>query len=85
MKVQALLGKSANLSPLLDYRGQADACGREMHSTVIAIADEIAAGAELLMGKSLQVPAVVIRGLKLQPGAGDARQLIRPPEQDLFR
>jgi coenzyme F420-0:L-glutamate ligase/coenzyme F420-1:gamma-L-glutamate ligase len=75
----------AGVTPLLDYRGQIDACGKELHSTVIAVADELASAGELLMGKALQTPVVLIRGMKLPLGDGAARQLVRIPEQDLFR
>jgi coenzyme F420-0:L-glutamate ligase/coenzyme F420-1:gamma-L-glutamate ligase len=51
---------------------------------VIAVADEIAAAAELVMGKTERVPVAVVRGLDVQ-GKGTARELVMPPEQDLFR
>jgi coenzyme F420-0:L-glutamate ligase/coenzyme F420-1:gamma-L-glutamate ligase len=75
----------AGVAPLLDYRGHVDACGKELHATVIAIADELASAAELLMGKALHTPVVLIRGLKLPQREGSARQLVRSSEQDLFR
>ena len=52
----------AGIAPLTDWRGQIDPVGHELHSTVIAVADEIASAAELVMGKLAGVPAAVIRG-----------------------
>ena len=74
----------AGLRPLLDLRGQRDAAGYELHATVVAVADEIAAAADLARGKTEGVPVVVVRGLSLA-GEGSARELVRPPERDLFR
>jgi coenzyme F420-0:L-glutamate ligase / coenzyme F420-1:gamma-L-glutamate ligase len=74
----------AGLSPLLDLRGSADARGRPLEATVIAVADELAAAAELVMGKADGVPGARIRGLRLPPGDGSARDLVMPPERDLF-
>src|SRR5205823_4809965 len=73
----------AGLAPLLDLRGQADATGYELHATVIAVADEIASAAELVKGKTQGVPAAIVRGLALA-GEGTARELVIPPERDLF-
>ena len=61
-----------------------DPTGYELHSTVIAVADEIAAAAELVMGKTERIPAAVVRGLEAS-GAGTAAELVMPPEHDLFR
>jgi coenzyme F420-0:L-glutamate ligase/coenzyme F420-1:gamma-L-glutamate ligase len=74
----------AGLGPLLDYRGQTDPTGYELRSTVVAIADEIASAAELVKGKTAGVPAAIVRGLA-PAGAGIARDLVLPPERDLFR
>jgi coenzyme F420-0:L-glutamate ligase / coenzyme F420-1:gamma-L-glutamate ligase len=74
----------SGLSPLLDLRGQRDRVGYELHATTIAVADEIAGAAELVMGKTGGVPAAVIRGLT-PAGDGTARELVMPPERDLFR
>ncbi|HYP27643.1 MAG TPA: coenzyme F420-0:L-glutamate ligase [Blastocatellia bacterium] len=75
----------AGIAPLVDYRGQADSHGRELRVTVIAIADELASAAELVMKKSAGLPVAVIRGFDYE--ARDARvdELIRPPDRDLFR
>src|SRR5271156_5158603 len=75
----------AGMNPVLDLRGTTDLGGRELHHTVIAIADEIASAAGLLMEKAGAVPAVVVRGYKYEPFEGSAKILIRPAEADLFR
>jgi coenzyme F420-0:L-glutamate ligase/coenzyme F420-1:gamma-L-glutamate ligase len=75
----------AGLEPLKDYRGLPDTAGRTLKVTMLAIADELAAAAELVMGKLERVPAAVIRGYPYARGAGSARQLVRAPEKDLFR
>jgi len=76
----------AGLAAVVDLRGQSDAHGRELQVTEIALADEIAGAAELVKGKAAQVPAAVVRGL--DAGwfrEGSARELVRPPAEDLFR
>jgi coenzyme F420-0:L-glutamate ligase / coenzyme F420-1:gamma-L-glutamate ligase len=75
---------SAGVEVLRDLRGQYDPTGYELHSTVIAIADEIAAAAELVMGKTERIPVAVVRGLAVS-GEGSANELIMRPEHDLFR
>jgi coenzyme F420-0:L-glutamate ligase / coenzyme F420-1:gamma-L-glutamate ligase len=75
----------AGMNPMLDLRGSSDLSGRELHHTVIAIADEIAAGAGLLMPKAGAIPAVLVRGYSYEPSEGSAKVLIRPAELDLFR
>ena len=74
----------AGLRPLLDLRGVRDAAGYELHATTIAVADEIAGAAELVMGKTSDVPAAIVRGLEVA-GEGSARELVMPAERDLFR
>jgi coenzyme F420-0:L-glutamate ligase / coenzyme F420-1:gamma-L-glutamate ligase len=74
----------AGLRPLLDLRGMRDATGYELHATTIAVADEIAGAAELVMGKTSGVPAAIVRGLEVA-GEGSAHELVMPPERDLFR
>jgi coenzyme F420-0:L-glutamate ligase/coenzyme F420-1:gamma-L-glutamate ligase len=74
----------AGMRPLLDLRGRRDARGYELASTVIAIADEVAGAAELVMGKSRGVPAALVRGYAFPPGEGSAAELVMPPERDLF-
>ena len=75
----------AGLRPLEDCRGRSDAFGRPLQSTMIAIADELASAAELVMTKTAQVPVAIVRGAIEWAGDGDASKLIRPPAMDLFR
>jgi len=75
----------AGFAPLLDYRGQKDRFGYELKASVTAVADQIAGAAELLMGKTRHVPAVIVRGYDAQPGEGSGQDLLRPIEEDLFR
>jgi coenzyme F420-0:L-glutamate ligase/coenzyme F420-1:gamma-L-glutamate ligase len=74
----------AGLVPLLDLRGTTDARGYELRSTQIAVADELAGAAELVMGKASGVPGAVIRGYGAT-GDGSARELVMPEDRDLFR
>ena len=82
--VDVAIGVSG-LDPLNDLRGQTDRLGRKLASTIIAVADQLAAAAGLLMRKSAGCPVVLIRGFEFQPAEGSARSLLRKPEQDLFR
>ncbi len=79
---------AAGVTPVRDYRGEADTFGNILEVTVAAVADEIAAAADLVKGKSAGVPVAVVRGLAGlvtdQDGPG-ARELIRPAEEDMFR
>jgi len=75
----------AGLKPLLDYRGVKDSFGYVLKVTEMAIADELAAAAELVTGKVDRVPVALIRGYQFHPGQGKAVDLIRKPEEDLFR
>jgi coenzyme F420-0:L-glutamate ligase/coenzyme F420-1:gamma-L-glutamate ligase len=74
----------SGISPLLDLRGTDDAAGRPLESTIIAVADELAGAAELVMGKAEGVPGALVRGYRVAPGDGSARELVMPPERDLF-
>lgn len=74
----------AGLLPLLDLRGSEDARGYTLASTVIAVADELASAAELVMGKARGIPAALVRGYAVPHGEGSARELVMPPERDLF-
>ena len=74
----------AGLEPLVDLRGTPDADGRLMHSTIIAVADELASAADLAGGKAAGRPVVVIRGWEHEVGDGSAAALVMPREQDLF-
>jgi coenzyme F420-0:L-glutamate ligase / coenzyme F420-1:gamma-L-glutamate ligase len=75
---------AAGLAVLRDLRGTRDRRGYELRSTQIAVADELAGAAELVMGKADGVPAAVVRGVDVR-GAGRARDLVIPEERDLFR
>ena len=75
----------AGMSPLRDHRGERDLDGRELHHTIIACADALAAAAGLVMGKNAAVPAALIRGYAAPPGDGSGRDLLRDPDSDLFR
>jgi coenzyme F420-0:L-glutamate ligase / coenzyme F420-1:gamma-L-glutamate ligase len=74
----------AGLTPLLDLRGARDSTGYELRTTTIAVADEIAGAAELVMRKTAGIPAAIVRGLDFR-GEGRARDLVMPAERDLFR
>ena len=74
----------AGIRPLLDLKGVRDAAGYELHATVIAVADELAAAAELVLGKIAGIPAALIRGYDAS-GEGSGRELVMPEERDLFR
>jgi coenzyme F420-0:L-glutamate ligase / coenzyme F420-1:gamma-L-glutamate ligase len=75
---------AAGIRTLLDLRGRRDRVGYELHATTIAVADEIAGAAELVMGKTEDVPAAIVRGLDVA-GDGAASDLVMPAERDLFR
>jgi len=75
---------AAGLQVMLDLRGRRDRAGYELHYTMIAVGDEIAGAAELVMGKTNRIPAAVVRGLEVA-GDGSARDLVIPEERDLFR
>jgi coenzyme F420-0:L-glutamate ligase/coenzyme F420-1:gamma-L-glutamate ligase len=75
----------AGFQPLLDWRGTSDHYGRVLQTTVVAVADEVASAAELVMGKTAQVPAAIVRGAGEWLGAGLATALVRPASADLFR
>ena len=74
----------AGIAPLRDLRGQRDRTGYELRTTQIAVADEIAGAAELVMGKTDGVPAAIVRGLDVR-GEGRGAELVMPRERDLFR
>jgi coenzyme F420-0:L-glutamate ligase / coenzyme F420-1:gamma-L-glutamate ligase len=76
---------AAGLSVLLDLAGTRDAAGYELRGTTIAVADEIAGAAELVLGKTAGVPAAIVRGVGHLAGHGRAGDLVMPPERDLFR
>jgi coenzyme F420-0:L-glutamate ligase/coenzyme F420-1:gamma-L-glutamate ligase len=74
----------SGVTALLDLGGERDAAGYELHATQIAVADEIAGAAQLVMGKTDGVPAAIVRGLRLS-GDGCGQDLVMPRERDLFR
>jgi coenzyme F420-0:L-glutamate ligase/coenzyme F420-1:gamma-L-glutamate ligase len=79
----------AGLEPLEDLRGHADRNGRKLSSTIVAVADQLAAAAGLVMKKAAGSPVALIRGFEFKPASEpsrcSARSLLRQPEQDLFR
>jgi coenzyme F420-0:L-glutamate ligase/coenzyme F420-1:gamma-L-glutamate ligase len=82
--VDVAIGVSG-IEAIADLRGTVDSHGRILKATEIAIVDEIAAAADLVMGKATGVPAALIRGLSATRGDGKAAHLIRPASEDLFR
>jgi coenzyme F420-0:L-glutamate ligase/coenzyme F420-1:gamma-L-glutamate ligase len=75
----------SGLDPILDLRGTHDDQGRELRVTEVAVADEIAAAADLALGKASRCPAALVRGLALPSGEGRAVDLVRPAGDDMFR
>ncbi len=76
----------AGLAAIVDLRGSLDGGGRELEVTEVAIADEVAAAADLVMGKARRVPVAIVRGLDAAwLREGSARELVRPAGEDLFR
>jgi coenzyme F420-0:L-glutamate ligase/coenzyme F420-1:gamma-L-glutamate ligase len=76
----------AGVPAMIDYRGRPDDFGMPLQATLVAVADELAAAAELLMGKTRRVPAVIVRGLdELDAAPGTGQELVRPSDLDLFR
>lgn len=76
---------AAGIEPLADYRGQYDPYGYELHASVIAVVDELASAAELVMGKIDRVPVAIIRGYTYTRGEGSIKMLLRDPATDMFR
>jgi coenzyme F420-0:L-glutamate ligase/coenzyme F420-1:gamma-L-glutamate ligase len=76
----------SGLAAVVDLRGQTDALGRELNVTEVAVADEVASAAELVMGKASAVPVAIVRGLDPEWFRdGSVNELIRSPQDDLFR
>jgi coenzyme F420-0:L-glutamate ligase / coenzyme F420-1:gamma-L-glutamate ligase len=75
----------AGLKPIKDERGTKDRYGYQLKAAVAAIADEIAAAAELAMGKTDGVPVVIVRGCEIEKEEGSVQELLRPEAEDLFR
>jgi len=75
----------AGMNPVADYRGLNDPHGFPMEASVLAVADELAAAAELVMGKTDEIPLAIVRGYPYSPASGSANELLMPPERDMFR
>jgi coenzyme F420-0:L-glutamate ligase / coenzyme F420-1:gamma-L-glutamate ligase len=75
----------AGIDPIADYRGQRDPHGYPIEASVLAVADELAAAAELVMGKTDGIPLAIVRGYPYSPASGSAKDLLMPPERDMFR
>jgi coenzyme F420-0:L-glutamate ligase/coenzyme F420-1:gamma-L-glutamate ligase len=75
----------SGILPILDLRGTKDWTGRELDVTEVAVADELAATADLVMGKAEGIPAALVRGYEGPRGEGRGSDLVRPIDQDLFR
>ncbi|HAX81744.1 MAG TPA: coenzyme F420-0:L-glutamate ligase, partial [Actinobacteria bacterium] len=75
----------SGMLPILDLKGTFDAAGRELHVTEVAVVDEIAAAADLVMGKAAAVPAALVRGVEIPQGEGRAADMVRPDAEDMFR
>ncbi len=75
----------AGMLPFVDYVGRVDSHGYELRVSTLAVADELAAAAELVMGKLDGVPVAIVRGYGYPKGEGTARQMVRDREKDLFR
>ncbi|PDW04522.1 coenzyme F420-0:L-glutamate ligase [Candidatus Viridilinea mediisalina] len=84
-QVNVAIGCSG-LAPLNDYTGQPDSHGYTMQASILAVADELASAAELVMGKVDRVPAAIVRGYRFTPSSTATSQLLlRDPRMDLFR
>ncbi|NND84398.1 MAG: coenzyme F420-0:L-glutamate ligase [Acidimicrobiia bacterium] len=75
----------SGIDPIVDHRGLPDMYGRPMEVTEVAIVDELAAAADLVMGKADGIPAAIVRGLEWTPGDGRLADIVRPDGEDLFR
>lgn len=75
----------AGMPALIDLRGQKDDAGKELHATVLGFADEVAAAAGLVMGKTTRTPVVIVRGLDISGPSGRGQDVLRAEAEDLFR
>ena len=75
----------AGMEAIVDYRGQYDHYGYELHASMLAVADELASAAELVMGKIDHIPVALVRGYNYIPSEGSAKTLLRDPTTDMFR
>lgn len=76
---------AAGIEPITDLRGEADSHGKVLEVTEIAIVDEIAAAADLVMGKSSGIPVAIVSGFEWRRGSSGVSSMLRPAEEDLFR
>jgi coenzyme F420-0:L-glutamate ligase/coenzyme F420-1:gamma-L-glutamate ligase len=76
---------SAGINVINDYRGTIDTSGRVLTVSQIAVGDELASAAELIMGKIDRVPVALIRGYRYIPSVDDAKKLLRPDRENLFK
>ncbi len=83
-QVNMAIGVSG-MEAIIDYRGQSDRYGYELHASMLAVADELASAAELVMGKIDHIPVALIRGYAYIPAVGSAKTLLRDPSTDMFR
>jgi coenzyme F420-0:L-glutamate ligase/coenzyme F420-1:gamma-L-glutamate ligase len=75
----------AGMPAMRDYIGEPDSAGRPLQMTVLAVADELASAAEIVMGKLDRIPAAIVRGLRLDTSDAGSQALLRDPARDLFR
>lgn len=75
----------AGISPIIDYEGTQDTFGKTLRVTAIAVADELSAASELVMGKTLKTPVAIVRDYSYEKGEHGTGELIRPEDEDLFR
>ena len=75
----------AGMAALRDYIGMPDSAGRPLQMTMLAVADELASAAEIIMGKLDRIPAAIVRGLRVDASDGGSKPLLRDPARDLFR
>ena len=75
----------AGMAALRDYIGMPDSAGRPLQMTMLAVADELASAAEIIMGKLDRIPAAIVRGLRIESSDGGSKPLLRDPARDLFR
>ena len=73
------------IAALRDYIGTPDSAGRPLQATILAVADELASAAEIVMGKLDRIPAAIVRGLRFEAGTAGSKPLLRDPARDLFR
>ena len=75
----------AGLQPIRSYLGERDPAGHVLQATLLAVADELASAAELVMGKLSRIPVAIVRGLGVERGEANSKPLLRDPSRDLFR